>query len=170
MQREVRAANLMVDFFTRYHRISGSVDVHSRKLADQLEDRTTSFLELEDVYISRVQHPADIVVNHATSILRKESIHAAIVAREEDGLLRSDSYGSYLGTHLQRAYFIVSAFEIQGYLRLRSKRDLRSVLSSGDLFVPVVDGHMRYSVRRDVEFTGVILVNRARVDAIWEEG
>jgi hypothetical protein len=171
MQREGRATYLMVDFFTRCYRISGSVDVSSRKLADQLEDRTTSFLDLRDGYVSRVEHPADIVANHASSVLRKESILAAVVAREEDGLSRSYSYGSYLGAHLQRAFLVVSAFEIQGHLRLAAKRDLRSVLTSGDLFVPVLDGQMRYSMRRDIEFSGgVILVNRASVEVIWAEG
>jgi hypothetical protein len=102
--------------------------------------------------------------------MRKESILVAVVAREEDGLPRSYSYGSYLGTHLQRAFLIVSAFEIQGHLRLWAKRDLRSVLTSGDLYLPVLDGRMRYPMRPDVEFTGgVILVNRVGVEAIWEE-
>jgi hypothetical protein len=171
MRDEMRSTMLMVDFFTRYHRISGSVDVRSRKLADQLEDRTTSFLELEDAYVSLVERPADIVVSNASSILRKESILAAVVAREEDGLPRSYSYGSYLGARLQSVFLTLSAFEVQGHLRLVGKRGLRSVLTSGDLFVPVLDGHMRYAMRRDVEFTGgVILINRARIEAIWENG
>ena len=168
MQDETRSTMLMVDFFTRYHRISGSVDVRSRKLADQPLDRTTSFLELQDAYVSCVEHPADIVASHATAILRKESILAAVVAREEDGLPRTYSYGSYLSTHSQSVFLIVPAFEIRGYLRLWAKRDLRSVLTSGDVFVPVLDGHMRYTQRRDVEFTGgVILVNRASIEALW---
>lgn len=171
MQDEVRSTILAVDFFTRSHRLSGSVDVRSRRLADQLEDRTTSFIELEDVYVSHIEHPAGIVASHASSILRKDSVLAAVVAREEDGLSRSYTYGSYRGTHLQSAFLILSPFEIQGHLRLWAKRDLRSVLTSGELFLPVLDGCVRHSRRRDVEFTGgVILVNRARIEAIWEEG
>ena len=171
MLESVRPTILMVDFFTRYHRISGGVDVHSRKLADQLEDRTTDFLELEGAYISRVEHPGDIIASHTVSVLRKENILVAVVVREEDGLTSGESYGSYLGPHLQRAFLIVSDFEVQGHLRLWGKRHLRSVLTSGKMFVTVLDGQMRYSARPDVEFTGaVILVNRTRVEAIWKDG
>ncbi|MGD2145062.1 MAG: hypothetical protein PVH41_00035 [Anaerolineae bacterium] len=162
---------LMVDFFTRYHRISGSVDVRSRRLADQLEDRTTDFIELEDAYVSRVEYPGDIIASQAVSVLRKETILVAVVAREEDGLTTSQSYGSYLGPHFQTAFLIVSDFEVQGYLRLWGKRHLRSVLTSGKMFVTVQDGTMRYSGHPEVEFTGaIILVNRTRVEAIWQDG
>jgi hypothetical protein len=160
----------VADFFTQSYRISGSVGVVSRRLADRLEDRTTSFLELEDAYISNTEHPADIVASHATAILRKERIIAAVVPREEDGLSRKYTYGSYLGAHVQKAYLIVPAFEIQGYIRLSGKRDLRAMLASGDRFLPVVDGEMKFSIRPDITFTGgVILVNRARVQALWKE-
>jgi hypothetical protein len=159
----------VADFFTQSYRISGSVDVISRKLADRLEDRTTSFLQLEEAYISNVEHPADIVASHATSILHKEKIIAVVVSREEDGLSRQYTYGSYLGSHVQRAYLIVPAFQIQGYLRLSGKRDVRALLTSGDRFLPVLDGEMRFSVRPDITFTGgVILVNRAHIEALWK--
>jgi len=171
MRDSVHPTVLMVDFFTRYHRISGGVDVRSRKLADQLEDRTTDFLELEGAYISRVEHPGDIIASHTVSVLRKENVLVAVVAREEDGLTSGESYGSYLGPHFQTAFLIVSDFEVQGRLRLWGKRHLRSVLTSGKMFVTVQDGTMRYSGHPEVEFTGaIILVNRARVEAIWKDG
>ncbi len=170
MRDRTRTTRLMTDFFTQSYRISGRVDVSTRKLADQLEDRTSSFLRLQDAYISNIEHPADIVASHTTSVLRKEKIIAAVVSREEDGLSRKYTYGSYLGSHVQRAYLIVPAFEIQGYLRLSGKRDLRAMLAGGDRFLPILDGNMKFSVRPDITFTGeVILVNRVHIEALWKE-
>jgi hypothetical protein len=146
------------------------LDVGSRKLADQLEDRTSSFLQLKDAYVSNLEHPADIIAGHTTTILRKERIVAALVAREEDGLSRQYAYGSYLGTHVQRAYLIIPAFEIHGYLRLSGQHDLHAMLASGDRFLPVLDAEMKLSVRPDITFRGgAILVNRAQIAALWRE-
>ncbi|MGD2144628.1 MAG: hypothetical protein PVF54_09155 [Anaerolineae bacterium] len=170
MEERLSTSQPVVDFFVHSYRISGRVNVASRKLADQLEDRTTSFLQLEDAYISNIEHPGDIVANHTSAVLRKERIIAAVVTREENGLSRRYTYGSYLGTYMQKAFLVVPAFEIEGHLRLSGKRDPRSVLTSGDLFFPVLDARMRLSARPEVEFTGgVILVNRAQVESLWEE-
>jgi hypothetical protein len=171
MQERVRATQLVADFFTHSYRVSGRVDTRSRKLADQLEDRTTSFLELEDAYVSSLEHPADIIASHTLSILRKERIVAVLVAREEDGLSSRYSYGSYRGGHLQEAVLIIPAFEVQGHLWLSGQRDLRRVVTEGDQFVPMLDARMTLSGSPGIEFTGeLILVNRAQVEAMWEEG
>ncbi|MGD2177840.1 MAG: hypothetical protein PVG71_08460 [Anaerolineae bacterium] len=169
MRERARATELVADFFTQSYRVSGRVDARLRKLADQLEDRTTSFLHLEDAYISSLEHPGDIIASHALPILRKERMVAVLVAREEDGLSSLHSYGSYRGGHLQKAVLIIPSLEVQGYLRLSGKRDLRSVVTAGNQFVPMLDARMTLSTRPDIEFTGgLVLVNRAHVEAMWE--
>ena len=174
MQKRLSTAWLVADFFTHSYRISGRVNVRHRKLADQLNDHTTSFLQLEDTYISNIRHPADISANYTTSILRKQNVTAVAVARQEDGLLREHTYGSYLGTYLRKVFLIIPAFEIEGYLRLSGKLDLRTVLTVGtDRFVSVLDGQMKSSLSPDVVFTGgAILVNRDHIGIfnVEEEG
>ncbi|MFW6115576.1 MAG: hypothetical protein ACOC7Y_00780 [Chloroflexota bacterium] len=171
MGDKTRAPQLLVaDFFTGSYRVSGSVDVHSLRLADQLEDRASSFLQLEDAYVSNLERPAEIVASHTRAILRKERIVAALVAREENGLSRQTAYGSYRGGHLQRAFLIIPAFEVRGYLRLSGRLDLRSVVTEGNQFLPLVDATMSLSARPDVAFSGgLLLVNRDHVEAMWEE-
>ena len=171
MAEQLRTSWLVVDFFTHRYRISGRVDVRHRKLADQLNDHTTAFLQLEEAYISNIEHPADIIASHASSILRKDNITAAVVACQEDGLPREHTYGSYFGTYLRKVFITVPSFEIEGYLRLSGKLDLRTVLTTGtDDFVSILDGQMRSSVRPDVTFTGgVILVNKDHIGAFWVE-
>nr|HID14137.1 hypothetical protein [Anaerolineae bacterium] len=171
MQERLSSAWLVADFFTHSYRISGRVNVRHRKLADQLNDHTTAFLQLEDAYISNIEHPADITASHASSILRKNNITAVVVARQEDGLPREHTYGSYFGTYLRKVFVTVPSFEIEGYLRLSGKLDLRTVLTTGtDDFVSILDGQMRLSVCPDVTFTGgAILVNKDHIGAFWVE-
>ncbi len=171
MKDQLSSSWLVADFFTYRHRLSGRVNVRQKKLASQLNDASSSFLELEDAYISNVDHPADIVASYAMSILRKESITAVALARQEDGLLREQTYGSYFGTYLRSVFLTVPSFEIEGHLRLSGKLDLRTVLTTGtDAFVPLLDGQMRSSVHPDFLFTGgIILVNKAHVGVFCME-
>jgi hypothetical protein len=171
MHERLSSAQLVADFFTHSYRISGRVDVHQSKLADQLNDHTTAFLKLEDVYVSNIEHPADITASHPTSILHKHNITAVVVVHQEDGLPREHSYGSYFGTYLRRVFITIPSFEIEGHLRLSGRLDLRTVLTTGtDDFVSILDGRMRCSVRPDVTFTGgAMLVNRDHIGAFWVE-
>jgi len=171
MSEQLRTSWLVADFLTHSYRISGRVDVRRRKLADQLNDHTTAFLELEDAYVSNIEHPADITASHASSILRKDNITAVVVARQEDGLPREQTYGSYFGTYLCKVFVTIPSFEIEGHLRLSGKLDLRAALATGtDDFVPVLDGQVRSSVRPDITFTGgAILVNKDHIGAFWME-
>jgi hypothetical protein len=171
MQERVSSSWLVADFFTYRHRLSGRVDVRYNTLAAQLNDATTSFLVLEDAYVSNVEHPGEIVASYTASVFRKANITGVVVAREEDGLLRQQSYGSYLGTYIRKIFITVPSFEITGYLRLSGKMDLRTVLTTGtDAFIPVLDGEMRSSIRPTIFFTGgAILVNKEHVGVFCME-
>jgi hypothetical protein len=160
---------LGADFFTHSYRISGRVNVRQQKLADQLNDHNTSFLLIDDAYVSNSQQPADIAASHTSAILYKRNIIAAVVPRQEDGLPREHTYGSYFGVYLRKVFVTVPFFEIEGYLRLSGKLDLRTVLTSGtDDFIVILDGQMKSSVRPDVTFTGgAVLVKKEHVGAFW---
>ncbi|MBE9508123.1 MAG: hypothetical protein IMY86_08740 [Chloroflexi bacterium] len=167
MQEQPSSAWLVADFFTHSYRISGRVNVRHQKLGAQLNDQTTAFIPIEDAYVSNIEHPADIATSHASAVICKSNISAVIVARQEDGLLKEHTYGSYFGTYVRKVFLTVPAFEIEGSLRLSGKLDLRTVLTTGtDDFVIILDGQMKSSVRTDVTFTGgAILVNKDHIGA-----
>ena len=171
MREQISTAWLVGDFFTYRHRLSGRIDVRHNKLPAQLNDPTSSFLELEDAYVSNVERPAEIVASYSSSILRKQNVTAVVLSNQDDGFLRTQTYGSYFGTYLRKLFITVPSFEIIGYLRLSSKLDLRTVLTTGtDAFIPVLDGEMRSSIRPEVFFTGgVILVNKDQIGVFCVE-
>jgi len=171
MQEKRNSAWVVADFFTHSYRISGRVQVRYRKLAAQLNDQTSSFIQIEDAYISNTEHPADIATSYAGSIIRKKNITAVVVARQDDGLLKEHSYGSYLGAYTRNVFLTVPSFEVEGYLRLSSKMDLRTVLTSGtDDFIIVLDGQMKSAVRTEITFSGgAILVNKEHIGAFCME-
>lgn len=166
MQERVTSGWLVADFFTHSYRISGRVSVRQSKLAAQLNDRTSEFIPIEEAYVSNVEHPADITASHGSLILRKDNIAAVVVARQDDGLLREQAYGSYLGTQTRRVFVTVPSFEIAGLLRFSGRIDMRTVLTTGtDYFLAVLDAEMKSSARPDVTFTGgAILVNKHRIE------
>lgn len=174
-EQPIPAKWLVADFFTHSYRISGRINVRFKKLADQLNDHTTSFVLIEDAYVSNSQHPADIAASHASAILHKRNIVAAIVPRQEDGLPREHTYGSYFGVYLCKVFLTIPFFEIEGYLRLAGKLDLRTVLTigTGD-FVTILDGQMKSAIRPEITFTGgAVLVHKEHIGAFWmqeEEG
>jgi hypothetical protein len=164
---------LVADFFAHDYRISGRVHVRYSKLAAQLNDSSTSFIELEDAYVSNILRPAEIVASYTMAILDKRNITAVVVARQEDGLLKEYTYGTYLSTYLHTVFVTMPAFEIRGHLRLSSKLDLRTVLTTGtDSFVVILDGEMKSALRPDVAFSGgAILINKEYIGAFCvEEG
>lgn len=168
MQEQSIASNwLAADFLSHSYRISGRVNVRHRKLADQLNDHTTSFLLIENTYISNIEHPAEIATSHANAILNKNNITAVVVSHHEDGLPREHTYGSYFGAYVSHVFLTVPSFEIEGNLRLSSKLDLRTVLTTGtDAFITILDGQLRSSIRTDVTFTGgAVLINKGLIGA-----
>ena len=72
-----------VDFFTHSYRISGTVDVRRISLADQLNDRTSSYLLMEDTYVSPIDRPGDITASYAQAALRKENITMAVLTNKD---------------------------------------------------------------------------------------
>ncbi len=165
---------LAADFFTHSYRISGHVDVRRKSLYDMLNDQTTSFIELEDAYVSPIDRPGDIIATHPASFLHKNNLTLIVVPHRDDALSRKHTYGSYFGTFLANVFLTVPSFEIVGYLRLSTKMDLRRVLTSGtDDFIAVLDGRVRASIRSDIIFTGGgILVNKQHIGAfcVTDEG
>lgn len=158
---------LTADFLTASDRISGQVTVRTRPLADQLNDATTSFLELENVYISPINRPSEIGASYPAATLRKPGIHLAIVARAEDGLSRQQTYGSYLGTVSRDVFLASSRYYIRGRVNLPANAQLRTFMTAeAEHFLQVFEATVVAVDDPQIAFSGgAALVNTEHIAA-----
>ena len=113
-----RRGFVTADFLSQNYRVSGELNVRTRPLADLLNDATTSFIDVENVYVSPIQNPADIKASYQTGSLLKANVSMVVLAREEDGRSKSTTYGSYIGHTLRPVFMTVPGFEVRGYLEM----------------------------------------------------
>ena len=160
-----RSGYVAADFLAHNYRVSGEIYVRSKPLADALNDATTSTLQVRNVYISPIQSPADIKGHYLEGTLRKDTISMAILAREEDGLSSSSSYGSYVGHMLTPVFLTVPGFEIRGLLEMDAKTDVKTYLiTHADRFIPLSEGVATVSSNPEITFAGgMILVNKQSI-------
>jgi hypothetical protein len=162
-----RASSLLaVDFFTSGYRISGHVSTHVRSVADMLNDTLYSYLELQEVYISRISQPADIIATYAHAELRKETLLFAIVPIRES-LSKAARSVSYFGRERLAVWLALPSFEIEGELQTPGMPfDLEAFLAerSGQ-YVAITDGVARPTSAPDTSFSGeALLVNQRCID------
>jgi hypothetical protein len=167
-----RRGFVTADFLTNEYRISGEVSVRLRPLADSINDATTDYLEIENVYVSPIQQPADIKANYQYGSLSKENVVMVILARLEDGLSRSSSYGDYVGHIVHDVFLTVPSFEVRGSLATRGKIGLRDYMAmQAGRFIPVAEATATVSLAPNIRFQGgMILVNRSHIGIICMSG
>lgn len=160
-----RRGFVTADFLAHNYRISGEVNVRARPLADSLNDATTDFIEIENVYVSPIQNPADIKASYGTGSLFKNSISMVVLVREEDGLSKATTYGSYLGHTLRSSFVTVPGFEVRGLLEMAPKTDIRAYMATyADRFLPITEATATVSLNPAIRFEGgMILVNKNTV-------
>ena len=157
---------LAVDFFTRGYRVSGHINTRVKTVGDILDDRLLSYVELDNVYISRISDPGKIVAARSRALLHKDSLLFAIVPSKES-LSKAGRSVSSFGKHAHRAWLSLPLFEIEGDVRFADMGvDLRSFLIKSVIdYVPILDGVARPSSYPDMTFAGeAFLVNRKCIE------
>jgi hypothetical protein len=164
-QVSIRRGFVAADFLAHDYRISGEVNVRTRPLADTLNDPTTDYIEIENIYVSPIQNPADIKAHYQVGSLRKENISKVILSREEDGLSKTSTYGSYIGYTLRPVFLTVPGFEVRGLLEVAPKIELRAFMATyAERFIPITEATATVSLNPNIRFQGgIILVNKQRV-------
>lgn len=161
----LQPAYLTADFFTGSYRFSASVNVANRRLADILNDRLSDFLEVRNVYVSRINSPTKIIITYPRGSLIKEHINFVVLPTEADGLSKDHTYPS-ITRATSTAFITVPSFEIQGKIQIIGKVDLKALLAVGtQKFMPVLQATATTTLFPESTFGGpVILVNKAALE------
>ena len=155
---------ITADFFTHTYRISARADTRKRSLADHLNDRLTSYLELYETFVSRLRKPSEIVTSYNLASLRKDSITFVVLAAEKETSERH-AYG-YFAKQLYDVFLTVPSFEIKGKLQVIGKLDLHVLLVKGtENFISISNPVASPCLFPDITFTGgTVLVNKSRIE------
>ncbi|MFQ5612926.1 MAG: hypothetical protein ACE5H9_12415 [Anaerolineae bacterium] len=161
----IRPSLLTADFFTADYRLSASVNVANRRLADILSDRISDFLEVRNVYVSRINSPGQIIGTYPQGALIKSHINFVVLPTEADGLSKDHTYPAF-NRQANPAFMTLPSFEIRGKLQVTGKLNLRALLAIGTKkFMPLLQATATAALHPDISFSGpVILVNKVAIE------
>jgi hypothetical protein len=162
-----RTTLINVDIFTDGYRVSGQVAVGSGGIHSNLGDPNTDYLEIEGAYISRINHPGDIIAHYPYCAFRKESITFILLQDRREGLPvgTSRSRSIYSRGRAVEAFLTVPNFEISGEVLHEGKLSPTILLAqSVSRYQFVYNAVAAASLYPDVTFQGdLLLVDENRI-------
>jgi hypothetical protein len=159
---------ITTDFVTVSYRISCRLAVPVGGLFALLIDPLNSYLELQDVYISRVNAPGTIVAHREQAALRKDSVLFCVLTRREDGDPPKGT-GFFLRPVSRPALMTLPSFEIRGQVEAEGRATPRDILvQTSNRYVPIYDATATYALNPAISFEGqLMLVNRDQLEALF---
>jgi hypothetical protein len=164
---QLGSRRLTADIFADSHRISTQIAIRGRVLADVLNDANTSYLELDIAYVSRIDHPGEILADYSLSIVRKDRLTFVVVASGLEMALKQTSL-SYIGRKQWPVFVTVPGFEITGQIEAPQNVDLRALMAIGvERFIPIYNGKASLSINQSIQFSGeLILINKTAIEVL----
>lgn len=154
------------DFFTVSYRLSATVQTFKRRLVDVLSDRMTDYLDLTDVYVSRINKPGEIIGTYAKGSLVKEEINFILLSSEAESIPKERFYTP---NRKNRPFFTtVPSFEINGQFQWLGDVEVKKILATDThKFLTVLNGTATNSMYPEVTFQGpAILVNKSKIEML----
>ncbi|MCB9431838.1 MAG: hypothetical protein H6668_07600 [Ardenticatenaceae bacterium] len=157
-----------LDLFTDAYRITGRALVGAGGFQAELESSSSSYLEMEDVYISRINQPGEIVASYPTAVFRKDNINFIMVQEKRSG---SGAGGAQFGRPLftrgrpVAVFLTVPSFEIRGEVQQEGKVVLRELLAKSlGQFQPLQAAQASASLYPDISYSSDLLfVHKERI-------
>lgn len=155
------------DIFTDAYRVTGKAQVGTGGLIAELGNQNTDYLEVEDVYISRIQEPGKIDRNFAHASFRKDNINFIVLADRRDGLAAGtvSTATFYSRGRPTEVCLTVPSFEIIGQLLYDGKLPASSALvNSPGRFQSIYEATASASLYPEISYSGdLILVNKSKI-------
>ncbi|MBN1220922.1 MAG: hypothetical protein JXM69_18510 [Anaerolineae bacterium] len=164
--RPLSTGRVTADFFTNSYRLSASVLVYKRRLIDILGDRTTDYLDLVDIYVSRVNSPGNIVATYLKGSLVKQEINFILLPSLSESISKDRFYTPNRVT--LPIFITVPSFEISGQFQWMGDLEVKKIMATDvQKFLPILDGTVRNAHFPEVTYEGpALLVNKARVEVL----
>ncbi|NJN96706.1 MAG: hypothetical protein HC875_22630 [Anaerolineales bacterium] len=160
------SGRVTADFFTGSYRFSASVLVYKRRLADVLGDRITDYVDMVDIYVSRINNPGEIVATYQKGSLVKDEINFVLLSSEVEGTSKERFY---VPNRVSLPIFVtVPSFEIQGKFQWMGDLEVKKIFASDtNKFLPILDASTTNAHFPKVTFEGpIVLVNKSKIELI----
>jgi hypothetical protein len=154
------------DFFTSSYRFSASVLVYKRRLVDVLGDRMTDYLDMVDIYVSRINNPGEIVATYQKGSLVKNEISFILLSDETEGLSKERFY---VPNRVNLSIFVtLPSFEINGKFQWMGDLDVKKIMTTEtQKFLPILEATSTNAHFPKVNFQGPIaLVNKNKIELL----
>lgn len=156
-----------MDMFTDAYRVTGRVMVGTGGIHSELANPNSSFLELQDAYISRIHQPGEIVVHYKQAAFSKRNINFIVLQDRREGIPVGTQHGRSIFTRGRalRSFLTVPSFEISGEIMHDGKIAPRDILvQSVGNYQLVFSAKALASLYPDISYSGdLILVQKDRI-------
>jgi hypothetical protein len=111
-----------VELVTHEHRFKAKVYTRGQRLLDMLNDRTTDFLQINDVEVYRYSAPDVQLGVFEEAIVRKKDLHLAIITHEEHEAPAQRLFG-FVQKIPYHVFLTVPGYEVRGTIHLGQRHD-----------------------------------------------
>ena len=156
-----------IDLFTDSYRVSGRAMIGTGGIYAELDNPNSSFLELQDAYISRINEPGEIILSYETAAFRKDNINFIILQDRREGVAVGTQHGRSVFTRGRptQLFVTVPSFEISGTVMYEGSATPQSlVIQSFGSYLMAFDAEAKASVRPELTYSGdLIMIHKDRI-------
>lgn len=120
-----------VEFLTLSHYILGQVKVTNTAMMGVLSDRTTSFMEVSEANLARVQTPDKIINYSPTMWVAKARVVAVCLNKKDYVGPATIQRGGYQNIFRYGITFTTTVYELQGLLEWPGRFDFTALMAEG---------------------------------------
>ncbi len=166
MQNPEASGKIHAEFFIYGYRLSSVFDTRRRLLGDIFYDPTTSYIEVQEAFLSPIDQPMHITHSYTRAILIKEQVSLALTTNAQDSL-RSDQR-HYRGRYETTLVITLPFFDITGKHFGTSLFKLNTFLGvQAGAFLTLLDVTARCTFHSDVTYQGgAAIINTSHISCI----
>jgi len=156
---------ITADFFTRSYRLSATAFV-THSLINMLSEESTQYLNLMDIYVSRIEKPGEIIRSDPRGTLKVEDLLFILPPYDAKNVIYN---ANPTPTQTKISIFAtLPSFEVEGDYIWRIDRNVNEILTDTTRrFAPVFQAVVRSSLVPKVYFQGeMIIINRAKIELL----
>ena len=143
------------DFFSENYRLSCTIDARKNSLGDILYDMTTSYLMVDDAYVSPIDRPSQILIDSPSAMIIKDSLTFALTSDKNTVFRRDQKYGQYYAPSLHEVILTLPFFEISGDLHMPGRVTPEILITSKtEGFITLLDVTAKVVSNPDITYQG----------------